>query len=254
MLYGAPASSLEEIAALRALGFDFAEVVIPSATARRLWWESGVKNSFGEGFQLLAHGPTVEEPPNDLVYLRDKYLPALMATVDTAYRMQIKLLTVHLWMDARFIPPLVLAEKHRALKELVEYGLRNGVIVCLENVSETAADLEIVIEQIPDLRLTLDVGHAQLLTSENASFEIIWRFVRHIRHVHIHDNMGGDTLADDLHLPLGEGLIDFPAILRSLILSGYDGTMTLEMKIKTLLPSLVRIRGLVSQLQEEITR
>jgi sugar phosphate isomerase/epimerase len=254
MLYGAPASSLEEIAALRALGFDFAEVVVPNATSRRLWWESGVKNDFSDGFRLIAHGPTGEDPPDDAVHLRNTYLPALMATVDMAYRMQIKLLTLHLWMDTRFIPPLVLAEKHRALKELVEYGLRNGVAVCLENVSETAADLEIVIEQIPDLWLTLDVGHAQLLTSENASFEIIRRFGKLIRHLHVHDNMGGDTLADDLHLPIGEGLIDFPAILRSLIQSGYDGTMTLEMKINTLLPSLLRIRRLVSQLQGEITR
>jgi sugar phosphate isomerase/epimerase len=254
MLYGAPASSIEEIAALRALGFDFAEVVIPNATSRRLWWESGVKNDFSDGFELIAHGPIVEEPPDDLLYLRSKYLPELMASVDTIYRMGIKLLTAHLWMDARFVPPLVRAEKRKALGELVEYGLRNGVAVCLENVSETAADLEMVIEEVPNLQLTLDIGHAQLLATENASFEIIRRFGRLIRHVHVHDNVGGDTLADDLHLPIGDGLIDFPAILRSLIRSGYDGTMTLEMKTKTLLSSLVRIRRWVSQIQEEITR
>jgi sugar phosphate isomerase/epimerase len=254
MLYGGPASSPEEIAALRALGFDFAEVVIPGAMARRLWWESGVKNESSDGCRLIAHGPTVEEPPDDLVYLRNKYLPALMATVDTAYRMQIKLLTVHLWMDARFIPPLVLADKRKALKELIEYGLRNGVAVCLENVSETAADLEIVVEEIPNLQLTLDIGHAQLMASENASFEIVRRFGKLIRHLHVHDNMGGDTFADDLHLPIGDGSIDFPAILKGLIRSGYDGTMTLELKPKALLSSFKGLRRLVSQIQEEITR
>ena len=254
MLYDGSASSLEEIEALRALGFDFAEVVIPNATARRLWWESRVNNDFSDGFQLIAHGPTVEEPPDDLFYLRNKYLPALMSTVDTAHRMHITMLTVHLWMDTRFIPGLVLAEKRRALKELTEYGLRNGVTVCLENVSETAGDLEIVIEEVPNLQLTLDIGHAQLLGSANESFEIIRRFSRLIRHVHVHDNRGGDTLANDLHLPIGEGLIDFPAIFEALIRSRYDGTMTLEIKPETLLSSLDRVRRLASLLQKEITR
>jgi sugar phosphate isomerase/epimerase len=213
-----------------------------------------VKNDFSDGFQLIAHGPTVEEPPDDLICLSNKYLPALMATVDTAHRMQIKLLTVHLWMDSRFIPRLVLAEKRRGLKDLAEYGLQNDVIVCLENVSETAVELAMVIEEVPNLQLTLDIGHAQLLTSENASFEIIRRFGRHVRHVHAHDNLGGDALIDDLHLPIGDGSIDFRGIIRDLIRSGYDGTMTLEMKPKTLLTSLERIRQLVSGLKEEITR
>ncbi len=51
-----------------------------------------------------------------------------------------------------------------------------------------------------------------------------------IRHVHLHDNFGGDSPKDDLHLPPGSGNVDFDSILKALVTEGYDGTMTLEVK------------------------
>ncbi len=100
----------------------------------------------------------------------------------------------------------------------------------LENLSETAEDFEPVIDQVPDLGLTLDVGHANLGGSENKSIAIIEKFGRLIRHVHLHDNRGGQSKDDDLHLPIGTGTVDFPGIMAALLRAGYDGTMTLEVK------------------------
>jgi sugar phosphate isomerase/epimerase len=42
--------------------------------------------------------------------------------------------------------------------------------------------------------------------------------------VHVHDNVG----ADDLHLPLGSGTVDWLAVVGALKAVGYDGTVTLE--------------------------
>jgi sugar phosphate isomerase/epimerase len=100
----------------------------------------------------------------------------------------------------------------------------------MENLSETAEDFEPVIDQVPDLGLTLDVGHANLGGSENKSIAIIEKFGRLIRHVHLHDNRGGQSKDDDLHLPIGTGTVDFPGIMAALLRAGYDGTMTLEVK------------------------
>jgi hypothetical protein len=64
MFYGAPARSLDDIAKLRRNGFDFGEIAIANAGARRMWWESGVINGGMGKFFLMAHGP-LEGDPND---------------------------------------------------------------------------------------------------------------------------------------------------------------------------------------------
>jgi sugar phosphate isomerase/epimerase len=213
-----------------------------------LWWESGIKNHFTDGFFLIAHGPPVEEPFNDVTHLWHHYLPELMKTVDTACRMQIKLLTIHMCVDSRNISSLVLTEKIRALEELTAYAKKNGVKICLENVSESAEALKSVFNAVPDLGLTLDIGHAELYAETNSSFEIIEKLGHAICHVHLHDNYGGQTRADDLHLPIGEGIVEFATILNALIKSGYNKTMTFELKHHALLPSLKRVQDLIEMI------
>jgi sugar phosphate isomerase/epimerase len=160
MFYGAPARSLDDIARLRRTGFDFGEIAIANAGTRRMWWESGVINGGLGKFFLMAHGP-LEDNPNDSGYLWNRYIPNLMATVDTQNRMSIRSLNIHLLVDRRIVSSLVLPEKIRALKEIVQYGRKNSVSINLENLSETAEDLEPVLSEVPDLGLTLDVGHAE---------------------------------------------------------------------------------------------
>lgn len=46
----------------------------------------------------------------------------------------------------------------------------------MENLSETAKDLDPVISEVPGLGLTLDVGHANLNASVNKSISIIEKF------------------------------------------------------------------------------
>ncbi|MHB8204733.1 MAG: sugar phosphate isomerase/epimerase family protein, partial [Desulfomonilaceae bacterium] len=230
MLFGAPARSLDDIARLRRTGFDFGEIAIANAGARRMWWESGVINGGLGKFFLMAHGP-LEGDPNDVETLWNRYVPALMATVDTLNRMSIRSLNIHLLVDRSIVNSLVLAEKIGALKEIVEYGRKNSVAINMENLSETAEDIEPAMSEVPNVGLTLDVGHANLGGPENKSVVFIEKFGKMIRHVHLHDNRGGQSQADDLHLPIGSGTVDFRAIMTSLVgQPGYDGTRTLEVK------------------------
>ena len=249
MLYGAPAASAKEIEDLKAQGFHFAEISIPNPAARRMWWESGIKNESENGFFLLAHGPLEDPSRDDVRYLRVHYLPSLMATVDTASRMRIKYLTIHFSVDKELMSGLQLAEKIRVLRELVDYAHKDEVCIGLENVTESVSDLEPVLEAVPGLCVTLDVGHAQLGSPLNKSFEIVKRLGPAIRHLHVHDNRGGVGQADDLHLPVGEGMIDFPDILQALMGMGYKETMTLEMRPNGLLRSRERIQRLIDEIQ-----
>jgi sugar phosphate isomerase/epimerase len=102
------------------------------------------------------------------------------------------------------------------------------VILCLENLSESWSDFLPLFVEIDTFGMTLDIGHGELLSKENRSYGFITNCFDYIKHIHIHDNLGGDSPEDDLHLPLGEGKIDFPSILLDLRGKGYDNNITLE--------------------------
>jgi sugar phosphate isomerase/epimerase len=229
MLFGAPVRSLDDIKRLRSAGFDFGEIAIANAGARRMWWESGIINGGMGKFFLMAHGP-LEDDPYDSASLWNRYLPSLMATVDTLNRMVIHSLNIHFLMDSRFVSSIVLAEKRRVLAELVAYAGKNSVVINLENLSETAEDIEPVLDEVPHLGITLDIGHANLYSAENKSLAIIKKLGKSIRHVHLHDNFGGDSPKADLHLPISEGNVDFRSIFKALLKIDYNRTITLEVK------------------------
>ena len=139
MLFGGHVKSLDHIDILRALNFDFGEVVLRDAKAYQYWLDSGVKNRFDSRFFLIAHGP-FEGPPNDMDNIRTRYPAALTESIDTASHMEMDLLTVHLWMDRRFVKPEILDRKVELLRYIVEYGRKKNVQICLENLSESATD------------------------------------------------------------------------------------------------------------------
>ncbi len=245
MIYGAHVKAVEDIAFLRDLDMGLGEVVLKDADTCNFWLQSGIRNQFGPKFFLIAHGPK-EGPPNELSNLWDCYMPSLEDTIRTCEAMGIGFLTIHLWLDARFVRPEVREQKIAALGDVVAFGRSRKVSVALENLSESAQDLAIVLEAVPELFITLDVGHAQLLTEVNTSFEIIKQLGESIGHLHLHDNHGGKGVQDDLHLPVGRGVIDFPKILEALVRKGYDGTVTFEVEKEHLVQSWGKVRRIVS--------
>jgi sugar phosphate isomerase/epimerase len=78
---------------------------------------------------------------------------------------------------------------------------------------------------MPELGLHLDIGHANLQVPFNTTEEILTKYGKRLRHVHLHDNKGGNA---DLHLPLGTGTVDVQKSVEALQRCGYDGTITLE--------------------------
>jgi sugar phosphate isomerase/epimerase len=62
----------------------------------------------------------------------------------------------------------------------------------------------------------------------------------------LHDNHGGTSPADDLHLPVGEGKIDFHKIFQRLHAVHYTGTITLELRPDQIESCLGYVKRLVS--------
>jgi len=150
--------------------------------------------------------------------------------MDLSRRLDITKATLHFWIDQRWLPANLLPGKLELLSQIVDYGNEYGITVCIENLSERAKSFGPAFEAIPDLRMTLDIGHAQLLAKKNTSFRFIEDHFSRIAHLHVHDNRGGTSVKDDLHLPLGEGIVEYTAIIKALIEKGYDSTITMEVK------------------------
>jgi len=159
---GGTARSPEDARALSDMGLTFAEIPItrPDAFVDRVASFKEVKS--GTGLFYLCHGPR-EGDPNDTEALESVYLPQLNGVLSLMPELDMRTLTVHLWMDSRFVKQGTLGYKIDLLDRLTKTAFDRGIAICLENLSERAEDLAEVMEKVPLLMLTLDMGHAQLL-------------------------------------------------------------------------------------------
>jgi len=117
----------------------------------------------------------------------------------------------------------------QSLQELAVHARKVGVGIMVENIPgndfNSAQDLGALFDGLPELGLHLDLGHCNLSPIPQNAEKILEAHAGRLRHVHLHDNKGGE---EDLHLPLGAGKIDMPRMVRILKACGYDGTITLE--------------------------
>lgn len=119
--------------------------------------------------------------------------------------------------------------KINALKYLTDFAKMRDIILTLENTEEDEITLKNVFEKIPEINFCLDIGHANLFAKKNRSIKLINHFAKLLKHIHISDNLGGDSESADLHLPLGEGKINFNPIFEKLKEINYSGSITLEL-------------------------
>jgi sugar phosphate isomerase/epimerase len=226
---GGRAHTIEEIREVGRIGLPFVEMSLndPETVLHSLPDLLEMKKTYG--ITYLAHYPN-EDNPFDVSILKKRFVPRIKALIDLSDRLSINKATMHFWIDKRWAPEDLIPQKLELLKDIVEYASQGDMVICIENLSERHDSFKVAFAAIPDLRMTLDIGHAQLLTKVNTSFGFIENVYEKIAHVHVHDNHGGTSVKDDLHLALGEGSVDYHAILSSLLRSGYDSTISMEVK------------------------
>ena len=226
---GGTARNPEDIEVLHNLRLEFAEIAIANLKNFKKNINEFLKLKEKTGLYYLCHGPR-EGNPNNISSLKRDYFPHVLEILEIMPTLNMSLLTLHLWMDRRFVKGKVIDFKIELLKKIIDKAGEKRIIICLENLSENWHDLKIAFDNLPLLNLTLDVGHAQLLREENTSLDFIKIYPDRIKHVHLHDNLGGNTPEDDLHLPPGRGIVDFKNIFNALSEIDYIGTATLELK------------------------
>ena len=137
-----------------------------------------------------------------------------------------KIMNIH---PCYFCPPAmkpVLVELNiEALKPIIKMAVSHGLIVVLENFTapfDRVATFNLMLAEVPGLKVHLDFGHANFGTDNHEVF--CQKLGDHIKHVHFSDNRS----TADHHMPLGVGNIDWKNAVQSLKATGYDGTITLE--------------------------
>jgi sugar phosphate isomerase/epimerase len=226
---GGRAHTIQEIHEVGKLGYPFAEISLydPEQVEGELEALLELKEQYRLAY--LAHYPN-EGNPVDLANLRNRFVPRMKRLFEVSAAIGVVKGTFHFWLDQRRIPPDVASQKIELIAEMVSSARDRGIVLCLENLSEPYGSFLPAFDQVPDLRMTLDIGHGQLLTEENTSFGFIGNCFDRIRHIHVHDNQGGLSYKDDLHQPLGQGIVDYPRIFSLLKENGYSSTVTMEVK------------------------
>ncbi|MBN1665123.1 MAG: sugar phosphate isomerase/epimerase [Deltaproteobacteria bacterium] len=229
VVIGGRAHTIEEIHEVGRLGYPYAEIslYVPEQAQNDLDQLLRMKNEYG--ITYLAHFPN-EGNPADLENLRERFVPRMKKLFACAAALGIRKGTFHFWIDERHIAHDAIVEKIELIMDMVQAAGRLGIVLCLENLSEPFHNFMPAFSRVPNLRMTLDIGHAQLITEKNTSFGFIDHCFDRIAHLHVHDNKGGLSVKDDLHLPLGDGIVDYPQIFALLNQRGYASTITMEVK------------------------
>lgn len=119
------------------------------------------------------------------------------------------------------------------LKSLAAHYQRNGQYFLFETGQETPVTLKRVIEDIGCNNLGINLDPANLIMYGKANpVDALDVFGEYIRGVHGKDGcypVGGRELGAEV--PLGQGKVDYPALIRGLKHWGYDGDITIEREI-----------------------
>ncbi len=247
LCFGARAHCLDEIEKIAQIGFSFAEIDWKDASTIRAEGERLLTLQKRLSITYLAHGPN-EKDRSDADEITEHMAPRICRLLDLASEMGIETYTQHLCLDARSLSDDVIKRKSEVLKHWSEHAAKRGVKFCIENLSEHAHHFAAAFESIPELSMTLDVGHGELLTEQNTCVEFIERFPRRIHHVHLHDNHGGTSSKDDLHLPIGWGSIEIFPIIETLMTNRYSGILCFEVPVEHMAESRDRIRGMMASI------
>lgn len=233
--FGGQAAGAAGAAYLAGHGFDFIDINLNELAKVRREAEGILAEAARGGLFFVAHAP-------DLRVDDSGGLERINEALEFSARFRPRTITIHPILAPRSNTPEKIEVKMREIGRLAAAAAAFGSKIACENTSEVAADMKELLDAFPGVVLTLDIGHSELLSDRNKSLDFINAYPDRIGHVHIHDNVGGDTYYEDLHLPLGEGRIDFGPILKRLKQLPQETTITFEMPRDKAHQSLIWLR------------
>ena len=228
---------MNEIAEFSVLGFDYLELSLDPPQAHHDRIRAGgreIRRQLQEcGMGLVIHLPTFVLTADLTEAIRKASVDEMLRSMDLSAEMAVEKVVMHpsaITGLGPLVMDLAMGYAKESMEKMIAYGRGLGLRVCLENMFPRyrsffePAHFSALFDEHPGLEMTLDTGHANIDGGKDRIFEFIRRHGSRIGHVHASDNRG----KRDEHLPIGEGNIDFPGVMRRLTDVGYRGTITLE--------------------------
>lgn len=208
-----------ELQNLKKIGYDFAELDLGLPIEPNKIFENNIKRVKNIIPILSAHLPEID--------FKEEEIERCKKFIEILSNQNINLFIIHLF--SRNLQTYNNFDlKIKGLKQLTDFAKNKSSVLALENTEEDVDLLEKVFERIPEINFCLDIGHANLFAKENRSVVLIKKFGKFLKHIHVHDNFGGNDEESDLHLPIGEGKIDFKPIFDELKKIRYSDNISLE--------------------------
>ena len=228
---------LNEIGGIGEMGFDYVELTMdpPEATPQKILAQ---KRSIQEllhrfGLGIVGHLPTFVWTSDLYESLRKASLQETLDALEAGAELGIRKVVLHpgyITGLGKFLIDKAKGYGMESIETILNRATGLDITLCIENMFPQAHflsqpyEFQTVFETFPEIRLTLDIGHANLGGGKNKSSEFIRLHGYRIGHVHANDNFG----KEDSHLPIGAGIIDFEKIMKELKETQYDETITLE--------------------------
>jgi sugar phosphate isomerase/epimerase len=228
----------DELADIAALGFDYLELTMDPPQAHystlRQQINSILSALASQSMNIICHLPTFVSTADLTDSIREASLSEMFNSLEVAAALgaqKVVLHPGHIGGLGIYVKETALAHANSSLAAIIDRAQTLGLCLCLENMFPKCrafvepADFVEILQQFPDLKLTLDTGHANIGNPGGRRIlEFIEKFGQRIGHLHVSDNFG----EHDDHIALGAGNIDFLKIVKTLKQYGYNDTATLE--------------------------
>ena len=228
----------DELADIAALGFDYLELSMDPPQAHYSAIRQQMNLILGalasHSMNIICHLPTFVSTADLTDSIREASLLEMFNSLEVAAELgsqKVVLHPGHIGGLGIYVEQTALAHANNRLAAIIDHAQTLGLCVCLENMFPKCRafvepdDFVEILQRFPDLKLTLDTGHANIANPGGRRIlEFIEKFGPRIGHLHVSDNFG----ERDDHIPLGAGKIDFLKIVTALKQTGYDDTVTLE--------------------------
>lgn len=178
---------------------------------------------------ILLHGPFTEIVPGAMDH---RAVDLALQRMEEAYELCMKIGVDRMIVHSGYFPPMYYKEWHHE-KSLIFWdkflqGKDNFTIYVENSFEDEPFMMSKLMDDFdkPNLKLCLDVGHANVTTPKDLPVE---KWIEHlgsrVAHYHIHNNMG----TKDTHSSLGDGTMDMSSILRAIEQNSSSAyTLTLE--------------------------
>jgi len=202
-----------------------------------IWWDEEDWGDFRtQPEEARRAGLWVENIHASFDYAGDLWEDTLAGRAVFAYYMQcledcgtfgIPTMVMHTGCGGYPLPPISEIGLDR-FERLIDCAQRNGAHIAIENQcapEKTQRAIELLERfDSPHLGMCYDSGHGNVRDSLGRGREMLDRFGRRLKALHLHDNDG----SSDQHLLPFDGTVDWPALMRKIAAAGYQGPTTLE--------------------------